>query len=123
MWDYRARIDQVHDGDTVAVTLDLGFGLAKSLRLRLYDTWAPELTQPGGPETREFAAEWADWNNPDDAEWPFVVTTQRVQAGTHEVTTLGRYVGTLASDDGDTLNDAVRDYVATQGYVKGIGAP
>jgi endonuclease YncB( thermonuclease family) len=122
MWDRRARIVTVKDGDTVRVTLDQGFGDTKTIDLRLLDTFAPEHDEPGGAETTAFATEWVEWNNPDHVDWPFVVTTLRIKADTHEVQTLGRYVGTVRSDDGDTLNAAVRDYVASEGYGHGIGA-
>jgi micrococcal nuclease len=36
MYTYKAKIEKVIDGDTVDVTIDLGFGIYHFIRLRLY---------------------------------------------------------------------------------------
>jgi hypothetical protein len=123
MWDRRAKVLTVKDGDTLRVVLDQGFGDAKTIDLRLLGTFAPEHDEPGGPETREFVETWLNEHDPDGDEWPFVVTTARVRAGTHEVTTLGRYVGTLTAFDGySSLNEDINAFVASKGYGRGIGS-
>ena len=59
MWDKRAYVTNVHDGDTITVTLDQGFGdLKEGMRLRLYGVFAPELSQEGGNATRDFVLAW-----------------------------------------------------------------
>ncbi len=118
VWDRRARVHKVVDGDTVVVVLDQGFGDTKKLALRLKGTWAPEDGEPGCFETYCFVLDWTD----SEAEWPFIVTTHRVRADTHEVTTLGRYVGTITRADGRCLNDDVNAFVALNGYGGGTGA-
>ena len=51
VWTYpRATVAYVHDGDTLAADLDLGFGLKLRQLLRLNGCNAIELSQPGGPE-------------------------------------------------------------------------
>ncbi|MBT2541954.1 hypothetical protein J7E99_14880 [Streptomyces sp. ISL-44] len=112
----------VKDGDTLRTVLDQGFGDTKTIDLRLFDTWAPEHGDAGGAETRTFVVEWLARNNPRGDEWPYVVTVRRVRSGTHEVMSLGRYVGSLANAEGDTLNDAVNGFVASKGFGRGIGA-
>ena len=53
VWTYpRATVAYVHDGDTVAADLDLGFGLKLRQLLRLNGCNAIELSQPGGLEAR-----------------------------------------------------------------------
>lgn len=42
MWEYKAKILNVVDGDTVDVEVDLGFDVRKVERLRLYGLDAPE---------------------------------------------------------------------------------
>ncbi|MFF4706939.1 hypothetical protein [Streptomyces sp. NPDC001297] len=121
MWERRAHVKEVKDGDTLRVIIDQGFGDTKTLDLRLYDTWAPEKSEPGGSETRGFVAEWLNQNDPDGVDWPYVVTFKRVRADTHEVVTLGRYVGQLTNPQGDSLNAAVNAFVASHGYSQGIG--
>ncbi|MGW0920377.1 hypothetical protein ACWD3J_15325 [Streptomyces sp. NPDC002755] len=112
----------VKDGDTLRVMLDQGFGDTKTIDLRLFDTWAPEHDEPGGPNTRAFVGDWLDENAPDGDEWPYVVTVARIRTGAHEVTTLGRYVGTLTNAAGDSLNAAVNAFVQRNGFGRGIGS-
>lgn len=42
------KVDRVVDGDTVEVVIQ------KKLKVRLLDCWAPELKEPGGPESKLF---------------------------------------------------------------------
>ncbi|APC43246.1 hypothetical protein Joe_06 [Streptomyces phage Joe] len=122
MWDRRAYVEAVKDGDTLKVRLDQGFGDTKTIDLRLYSTFAPEHDEPGGKETRDFVLDWLNKADPDGDEWPFVVTTVRIKSDAHEVTTLGRYVGILHDVEGKCLNDDVNDFVADKGYGRGIGS-
>ena len=48
MYEYTAKIDDVHDGDTCTATMDLGFHVSIQLPLRLLGINAPELSQPTG---------------------------------------------------------------------------
>jgi micrococcal nuclease len=43
MYEYRARVIHVVDGDTVDMAVDLGFGIAKTMRFRVLGINAPEL--------------------------------------------------------------------------------
>lgn len=52
---YRAVVVNVHDGDTVTVTMDLGFGLDLTLPCRIYGINAPELNTPEGKAARAYA--------------------------------------------------------------------
>jgi endonuclease YncB( thermonuclease family) len=123
MWDRRAKVLKAKDGDTLRVVLDQGFGDAKTIDLRLLDTWAPEKDEPGGPETREYVETWLNEHDPDGDEWPFVVKVERNRADTREVVTFGRYVGTLTAFDGySSLNEDINAFVASKGYGRGIGA-
>ncbi len=47
---YRARLERVVDGDTVYLTVDLGFRATMSLAIRLAGIDAPERYKDGGPE-------------------------------------------------------------------------
>jgi micrococcal nuclease len=49
MYEYRAKIERVVDGDTVVVTVDLGFSIRSKMVLRLYGINAPELVGDPGP--------------------------------------------------------------------------
>lgn len=43
MYEYNCTVTKVTDGDTVDVSIDLGFGITKMERVRLYGINAPEL--------------------------------------------------------------------------------
>jgi len=53
---YRARVDSVHDGDTIVAAIDLGFYLTLSVPVRLLGCNAPELGTPAGDGARDFLA-------------------------------------------------------------------
>lgn len=123
MWDRRARIENVHDGDTVTAVLDQGFGDTKTIKVRLLGVYAPELTQPGGEATREFVNRWLTETAAPSSTWTHTVTTARTVRSDTEVTTLGRYVATVTSLDGTrNLNAEVAEYVAAHGYGGGTGS-
>lgn len=42
MFEYRATVTQVIDGDTIDVSIDLGFDISHTLRVRLYGINTPE---------------------------------------------------------------------------------
>jgi endonuclease YncB( thermonuclease family) len=117
MWDRRARIPENHDGDTITAVLDQGFGDTKTIKVRLAGVFAPELSQPGGPETTTFVHEWITQRS--SGSWPFVCTTVRTRTDT-ETTTLGRYVAHIVCGT-ESLNDAINTFVAVNGYGHGIG--
>jgi micrococcal nuclease len=65
MYTYRVlRIDRVIDGDTVDVTLDLGFGIMLKQRLRVIGVNAPEMRSSDAKErelaqaAKAFAEQW-----------------------------------------------------------------
>ena len=50
--NYPAYVTNIVDGDTIDVTLDLGFGVSLSDRVRLLDYDAPETYRPGSPQEK-----------------------------------------------------------------------
>jgi len=55
MYEYRAKILSVHDGDTCAVVIDFGCRITQEMTLRLYGINAPELSQkPMGQAARDY---------------------------------------------------------------------
>lgn len=50
---YRAVVKRIIDGDTIVVTVDLGFRTSMEIVLRLYGLDAPELSTPEGKKLRE----------------------------------------------------------------------
>lgn len=56
MFEYRAKIVSVYDGDTLRADIDLGCGVVlKNQMLRVHGIDSPEIGAVGGREAREFA--------------------------------------------------------------------
>lgn len=43
MYEYRAKVTEVYDGDTVTAVVDLGFKVSFEIKIRLYGINTPEL--------------------------------------------------------------------------------
>ena len=52
---YRGVVDEVHDGDTINIKLDLGFDITVYARVRVYGINAPELSTDAGKKARAYA--------------------------------------------------------------------
>lgn len=57
MFEYRAEVERVVDGDTVRLRIDLGFGVWHVGSFRLLGAAARELDAPGGVEARNHLME------------------------------------------------------------------
>jgi hypothetical protein len=94
---------EVHDGDTVRLSIDNGFGSRAVEWIRLEDVWAPELSEPGGAQARAACATWFDVHAPDRV---VSVTTYR-SATPLELRfrqSFTRYIGVVTSRAGASLN-------------------
>jgi hypothetical protein len=120
VWDRRARVLKAHDGDTLTVVLDQGFGDTKQISGRLKGVYAPELKQPGGPETAEFTRLWILRRGV--GQWPVIVTTIRIKDDTHEDMSFTRYMIVLTDLEGNELNTAVQQFVHEHGFGGGVGS-
>lgn len=105
MYEYRARIVSVYDGDTVRCDIDLGFGMwMNNQPLRLFGIDAPEVR---GKE-RLAGIKVRDWLRRKLPEGRMVlVQTRKDTKGKY-----GRYLATIYAD-GDNLNELM----LKQGYV------
>lgn len=107
MYEYRARVENVVDGDTIDVVVDVGFHIQRQIRLRLarVDTHETYGVAKDGDEYRkgkresEFVGSWLE-SDADD-EWPIVVRTEK--KGKY-----GRYLAEVERRrGGEILNDAL----------------
>jgi endonuclease YncB( thermonuclease family) len=57
---YRALVARIIDGDTFICTIDLGFHVSTSKRVRLRGVNATESRAPGGPEATAFLTDLID---------------------------------------------------------------
>jgi len=119
MYEYPARLVEVIDGDTIDVTVDLGFHIHRTVRLRLagvdtdeiYGVEQTSAEYDRGMEHAAFVRQWfqqpvetgcsQDEPNTADADggWPFIVRTKK--KGKY-----GRYIATVERRaDGSELTD------------------
>lgn len=125
MWDRRAKVLSVHDGDSIDIMVDQGWGDDKTFAkpgARLFGVFAPELKDPGGPETHDFVVSWVN-SHMGTLTWPFVWWSARMPKADRDQQAIGgRYVGTLTSLDGtENLNLAIMQFVHDNGYGGGTG--
>lgn len=101
----RARLTRVIDGDTIQVTVDLGYYVYAEHRVRLLDLNTPELTDHD-PAVRARAraamAYTAAWLNEHQAhasrpDWPLAMRTEKADA-------FGRFLADIECDQGHSLN-------------------
>ncbi len=108
MFEYQAYCTRVVDGDTIEVTLDLGFDLQYNavLRIKHVDTFetygVPTDTDRYelGVEQTEFVEDWIP-ERTDDEPWPLVVRTK-------EKGGFGRWLAEVKrKDEGDLLHEVL----------------
>ena len=93
---YKAHCTSVYDGDTITVTLDLGFGLKmEKVKLRLAGIDTPELRQP----TLEVGREVRDWLRERILDKDIYVLTIQDKKGKY-----GRYLAHIYMTINDELS-------------------
>lgn len=94
MYEYAAKLESVHDGDTLRCVVDLGFGLAIKQDLRLYGLDCPELATPAGKAAFAFTQQaFADHGQ--------AFTVRTIKDRTEKY---GRLLATVTFPDGTILN-------------------
>lgn len=112
LWHYRASYLRAIDGDTVELSIDLGFSLRRVLRVRLAGYNAPERNTREGQAAKQrmidlFGSERYTGAVLETRYWPLRVITEKLPSG-EEATSFERYVGRvyLVSETGE-LTDLV----------------
>lgn len=108
---YRARPIRVIDGDTLALCVSLGFGMAKlddDNHFRVQGVNCPEVRGPtrgAGLAAKAFTMVWLGLPGPED--WPLIIQTQRLQSG--EARTFERWVAAIyrVSDEHSLAEDLI----------------
>ena len=105
MYEYRAFVRKVYDGDTVTVDIDLGFDvILKDQKIRLTKINAPEVRgeqRPEGLKSRDALRDKIG------NKW-IRIKTQKDKKGKY-----GRWLGELWLDD-----ECVNDWLLKEGYAK-----
>lgn len=107
------EITKIYDGDTITVDIDLGFGITKSEKIRLFGIDTPELRgdeRPEGLISRDYLIELYENNK----EYTFYIKTIKDKKGKY-----GRYLGILYYYDEVMDNKInVNEHLIQEGYAK-----
>jgi micrococcal nuclease len=107
MYNYKAKLLKVVDGDTVDLFIDLGFETWIRRRIRLMGVNTPERGHPGFAEATEFVASWFRGNDNKCTLRSFAPTTEKNDK-------YGRYLGGIFSDDETAI--ALNEALINQGW-------
>lgn len=102
---YTVTLDRIIDGDTVVVTVDLGFRLYHQTSLRLAGINAPELATDAGKAARQALVDLLA------AKLPPPPAPQELLAVTYKsgVDKYGRWLADLYCPDGTSINEWMLD--------------
>ncbi len=111
MYEYRATVERVIDGDSLDVVIDLGFGISRRDRVRVYGVDAPEThteTRGAGLDAKAFV----------ERECP--VGSSVVLRTVPDREKYGRFLATVIYGDGVSLADEMIDAGLAREYYGGV---
>ena len=110
MYEYRAHVTKVYDGDTVTVDIDLGFGIwLKKQSIRLVNIDTPEIRG----EEREHGLIVRDIVAEKVLDKDITLRTHKDSKGKY-----GRWLGEVIMEDGTNLNE----WLLYEGYADPYGS-
>jgi endonuclease YncB( thermonuclease family) len=123
MYEYYAKVLEVHDGDTVTVDIDLGFNThATPIHIRLKGIDAPELKTPEGVVARDWLKGYLDAGNEVDDGWVIVQTTRVPMVKGDEPDKYGeRWLGVLydvRSANTNSFEFSINNLMITTGHAR-----
>ena len=92
-YEYTATVENVVDGDTLDLSIDLGFKVKTTQRVRLARIDAPERAQPGYAAAKDFVRD--------------VALKKSVLVQTYKASKWGYYLADITLADGRNLNDTL----------------
>lgn len=93
-FQYRARVQKVVDGDTVDLSIDLGFKIFHDIRVRLAGIDAPEVRGPEREEGKAATEHLRGLVHRGVGDWPILIETKKTGK-------YGRWLGILYYYDVD----------------------
>ena len=111
MYEYRAKLVKVVDGDTLDLEVDLGFGVKKVDRFRLAGINTPELNRKdereAGLAAKAFVEEWFE------GEEYVMIDTFKDKKGKY-----GRYIAILWQPDNDGTYTSLGSQLVLNGHAE-----
>lgn len=104
---YKATVVSIHDGDTMSLRIDMGRRICIEDSIRFYRINAPELSQPGGRESRDYLRSLV----PPGAE-------VRVQTFKNVEDKYGRWLGDVWIDPGSGVLMCLNDHMVEAGHAQ-----
>jgi micrococcal nuclease len=104
MYEYRAKIISVYDGDTVTAVIDLGFNVSVTEKLRLFGLNAPEVRgdeRPDGLISRDKLRERI-------LDQDVIIKTQKDKKGKY-----GRYIAEIYLEE-----ENINEWLITEGLAE-----
>lgn len=107
MYDYQAKLVEVHDGDTAWLLIDQGMFSRQQASIRFKGVFCPELKSgdAGAAATKETVGWFAAHDH--GATWPIHVTTEK------DKRSFVRYIGTITCA---TCKDNLNNHLVALGY-------
>jgi len=99
VYQYKAKVLNVVDGDTIDVSVDLGLQIHTLQRIRLYGIDTPERGQPGFLEASD--------------RLKYLILDKNVIIKTYKVSKYGQYLGEIMFDE---MN--INEMMITEGHAK-----
>lgn len=114
---YMAYMDRATDGDTVVVSMDLGFEHYPTVSIRLRGLHAPESHQLGGPELTALIEQAAPYGT------HCVVYSEKTPRSQQQKRSFERYVGDVILEGGRDLAQLVNQEIVRLQAQSGINFP
>lgn len=108
MYEYNATLDRVVDGDTLILTVDLGFYLKTTAPFRLARIDAPELSTEAGKQLKQLLQQYEGQ--------PVQITTSKNPKDKY-----GRYLAEVGIFFNDKTPTNLNDYLVYNGYAVKYG--
>lgn len=110
LYEYRAKLVRVVDGDTLYLNVDLGLETSRILEVRLYGINCPEMHDvPAGQDAKNFTENWLAVHKDPDG-W-LTITTVKDRKEKY-----GRYLAII--HDGDGEGQVLNDDLVTSGHAQ-----
>ena len=101
---YPSKVEKVYDGDTITISVDLGMGITKVERIRMYGINAPEIRgkqRPEGLKSRDYLRSLI-------LDKDVIIQTLKDKKGKY-----GRYIGIIHLKD-----ENVNELLVESGYAE-----